>query len=474
MPANKFHYIWMGSVLPKYEDAFRNGPNDLARQLRELINHSNLESTSSPQSNPQDQEIIMWVPEDIIDDIKERNLLDPLITLKPIEDIYKNSKHLSRSELDKLRKSVDVLGEHKAYSAQKDVVSAAILEEYGGYYFDTTTQIESVSSLMDNSQKELWFPTIMSNGKHYDDTDYSYHGEINYTSNYTEGSRKLTISGEVYLPDVWALHSSRPGQGFFKNMMNSYTQKCQYFFPEKFNNQHLSKSSYMVTLDGQSIPKSGYMLGVEGGGAQLMQDERRDTLIGQLVIFSLLDAVCQSYGPPTDSNMEQISFPALDLDDYRHVESMGIKKFHNGIWRTPEVVTRMDDNISTAPISEPVAQNKLQAIEGQTRTHMLPVNSANFKDIKLKYKEMKGDALKREIISDFRNQIAEIDSLEGLDLFVKDFKQSVAYDVLKTGQGLVTRLGARVTGSVREIDSIVSEIEAKLKQDETSFSMRNK
>lgn len=461
MPTNKFHYIWMGSVVAKHEDAFKNGPNDLARQLRELISHRNTTDESSLKSNPQDQEIIMWVPEDIIDDIRERNLLDPLITLKPIEDIYKNSKHLGRKELDKLRRSVDVLGENKAYSAQKDVLSAAILEEHGGYYFDTTTQIESISSLIETQPQEIWFPTIMV---HNESSDYVYHGELVYNTSYLKKGKEETFSDLVYLPDVWALHCSKPGNGIFRKMLNSYTQKCQYFFPESFENPHISKSSYTMRSDGFTFHKSGYTLGEEGSGAQIMQNENRDRLIGELVIFSLLDAVSESYGAPTEDVMEKLSSPAIEINHHKYVESMGIKKFHNGLWRKDAVATRMDHSISAPPVIQNVAKNETQATKEKSRTHLMAVNSSAFKDIKLKYQEMKGDKLKREIIADFRKQIAEIDSLDALDLFVKDFKQSVSYNVLKTGQGLFTRTGARETGSVKTINDIVSAKTLELEQ----------
>ncbi len=472
MPTNKFHYIWMGSVLPKYEEAFKVGPNDLARQLRELIYHSNTTDIPSLRSNPQDQEIIMWVPEDIIENIKERNLLDPLITLKPIEDIYKNPEHISKSEIDKLKRSVDVLGNHKAYSAQKDVISAAILEEYGGYYFDTTTLIDSVSTLMDNQPSDIWFPRIYEKSQSYDGSTLIYAGEKYYTTTYSKDGKEHTFCDTVPLPDVWAMHYSTPGNGILKKMMNKYIEKCQYFFPESFNNTHLSKSSYEMLYEDEPFNKSGYSLGAEGSGAQLMQNASRDKLIGELVIFSLLDAVIDSYGEPTHEVMEEISSPAIDEGDYRFVESMGIKKFHNGIWRQEEMATRMDYSISAPPIIQPVAQKEVQESQEKPRTHMLAVKATAFQDIKLKYQQMKGDTLKREIIADFRKQIAAIDDLEVLNLFVEDFKKSVSYDVLKTGQGMTSRICGLETGSVKTINAIVREKTSELEQSQADYRMR--
>jgi hypothetical protein len=471
MPTNKFHYIWMGSVQQKYESAFKDGPNDLARQLRELIHHSNPEEALSPKGNPQDQEIIMWVPEDIISNIRECNLLDPLITLKPIEDIYKNAKHLSPDELDNLRRSVDVLGNHKAYSAQKDVLSAAILEEYGGYYFDTTTQIQSISTLIDKQSQEIWFPAIMVHSVHEDGSDYIYHGELFYATTYLKGDNEFKICGEAYLPDVWAMHYSNPGQGIFRRMLNNYTKKCQYYFPESFNNQHLSESSYMMTFEGHTFNKSGYSIGDEGTGSKIMKSENRDRLIGELVIYSLLDAVSESYGSPSEEVMERISLPAIHIDNYKFVESMGIKKFHNGIWRKEVLATQMD-NISAPLITPQVSQNQVQTSKEQSRNHMLPVTASEFKNIKLKYQKMKGDALKGEIIADFRKQIAEIHSLEALNLFVADFKKSVSYNVLKTGQSVITRLGIRGTDSEKMIDSIVKQKMFELEQAQFSHGLQ--
>src|SRR5687767_8372830 len=121
MPTNKFHYIWMGRLpAGKYEDSFKNGPNALAQQLKEYV--MDMKSRAENAPNPQDQEIIMWVPEDLIEGIKELGLLDPTITLKPVEDLYK-AKHLNPEERGKLKTTVDLLGEHNAYASQKDIPS---------------------------------------------------------------------------------------------------------------------------------------------------------------------------------------------------------------------------------------------------------------------------------------------------------------------------------------------------------------
>lgn len=159
----RFHYIWMGRspVGLNLEGAFKDGPNALAKQLQHLSNPQNRKSNSP---NPLDQEIILWMPANLIQEIQQSQVLDPSITLKPVEDFYKEATHFSAREKENLQRAVDVLGEHNAYASQKDIFSAAILEEYGGYFLDTTTHIDSIEHLITEPPQDVWFPRISTYG----------------------------------------------------------------------------------------------------------------------------------------------------------------------------------------------------------------------------------------------------------------------------------------------------------------------
>ncbi|MCW8470049.1 hypothetical protein OQJ19_05170 [Fluoribacter gormanii] len=448
MATNKFHYIWMGRVPSgKYEDAFKNGPNALAQQLKDYV--MDIKKNRDPNApNPQDQEIIMWVPEAIIEGIKEAGYLDPDITLKPIEDLYKDAKHLTQEERENLKKTVDLLGEHNAYSAQKDILEAAILEEYGGYYLDTTSIVTSIEQLINNQPKDIWFPRITEEAQKYYD-------------------------GKAYvLPDVWAMYNPTPGEGTCKAMLNGYIQRCQFYFPEHFEG---------VQLDIEKLKdRSGYDLKEDdsyGAGSELMSSEYRDDLIGQLVIFALYDGLQQTKGPLNNAIMRRLSSYAEDTSEGKHIAKFGIDKFHKGTWRQEAIADNIEDRkeerqtqVALDDQIQEVAQDEqieeLVTLEitspsqeiaspPQDRFHMFTVQGDDFENFKAKYQSLKGDILKSQIIRDFENKLSEIDDKDTLNHFVADFKKSTSYAVLSKGQGLTTRFFSLDTDSVTKINEMI-------------------
>ncbi|PWY57583.1 hypothetical protein DGG96_00340 [Legionella qingyii] len=326
MATNKFHYIWMGRLpTGKHEDSFKNGPNALAQQLKEYVMNTK-KNRDADDPNPQDQEIIMWVPEDLIGGIKEAEYLDPDITLKPIEDLYKNAKHLTEEERENLKKTVDLLGENNAYSAQKDILEAAILEEYGGYYLDTTSTVRSIEYLINNQPQDIWFPRVTEEDQKYYDED------------------------TFILPDVWAMYNPTPGEGTCKAMLNGYVERCQFYFPE-----HLER----IQLDVEAFKaRSGYEYQSYGAGSQIMSSNSRDDLIGHLVIFSLYDGLNQTRGPLTNALLCKLSSFAEDAPGGKHIEEFGIEKFHRGTWRqqaiADNIVERIEERETQVALEEQI------------------------------------------------------------------------------------------------------------------------
>lgn len=426
MPTNKFHYIWMGRLpTGKHEDSFKNGPNALAQQLRNYKREAK-GSQAKDAPNPQDQEIIMWLPQRLIQGIREAKLLDPDITLKPVEDLYTEAQHLTEKEKENLKTTVDLLGEQNAFVAQKDIFSAAILEEHGGYFLDTTTEIDSIEQLINKQPQDVWFPRMR------------------------EAASNSYDEGVVILPDIWALYNPTPGEGTFKGMLNSYVQRCQYYFPEKFKGFQLDPKK---TLDADGNLKSGYRIfGKEnaGKGSEIMKTaEARDLLIGQTAIYSFLDGVKQTKGPLTDERMHALSSLAEpdETDNFKKVKDFGIVKFHKGLWRN-QALTRFQEEAK-----EPAS--KTEKLLSKKQSYLFEVSASDFKGIKLKYHGLKGNDLKDQILKDFEGQVSTIEDKETLSRYVEDFKKSIDYKVLTARQGFFSNLFRVDADSKKKVDEIV-------------------
>ena len=458
MPTNKFHYIWMGRMpTGRHENNFKSGPNALAQELKDYtFNTNRLEY----KQNPQDQEIIMWVPEDLISSIKESGILDPTITIKPVEDLFNSAKYLSLEEREKLKTTVNTLGEHHAYVSQKDILSAAILEEHGGYFLDTTTTVDSVELLISKQPEDVWFPRV------------------------TQEASKIYNNETVILPEVWALYNPTPGGGTFRGMMNSYAQRCQFYFSEPFEG---SKVDLKKTENIDVTTKSGYDLygnKSQGSGRQIMMiPELRDKLIGETVIFSLLDGLNQTKGPLTDERMRELSSLSQQTEnEAEKIYDMGIEKFHKGMWRNAAVADTIDHSLEEKRVlkqetrqqqSEPALlttnMDALLPLPSQDREHLFKVKPSNSNIYKLKYQSLKGDLLKTQILRDFVKNLTNISDIDMLNHFVADFKKSNDYKVLSSGQGLATKVFLLETTSQQTVEKLVEKRTAEIKSHKSNI-----
>jgi len=437
----KFHYIWMGRspIDSEHENAFKEGPNGLARQLNELAQNKDREPGSL---NPLDQEIIMWVPEALILNINNSGALDPNITLKPIEYLYGNARHLSKEERVNLKETVNLLGKYCAYAAQKDILSAAVLEEYGGYFLDTTTQVDSIESLTKNRTNEVWFPRIS------DEAGTTYDGS-------------MTI-----IPDIWALYNPNPGEGTFKGMVDSYIQRCQYYFPDHFNIDKFDEIKIEFE-DGTEETKTGYQFGDSGTGPHIMVSGSREYFIGVTAIHSFLDGLYQKRGDLTDEIMKQLSSLSTSTttvegeEKGKEIRERGIQKKHAGLWRDQQVVQGIEERSVRQNLPHRTPRNVEDRAEEQQQTknrfHAFKVEASSFRELKTRYQGMKGDALKQKILSSLQEKLKTIHDVSQLDHYVKDFKASEDYKVLTTPQGVISRIFQNQTDNKRQVESILQK-----------------
>ena len=91
------------------------------------------------------------------------------------------------------------------------------------------------------------------------------------------------------------------------------------------------------------------------------------------------------------------------------------------------------------------------------RSHAFAVDGANFKDLKDQFKASKGDFLKSQIIHDFAIQIENVGSKEELNDLKKQLESSPEYSVLKTGQGIFTKITGIKTTSQVTVEEMFAE-----------------
>lgn len=117
---------------------------------------------------------------------------------------------------------------------------------------------------------------------------------------------------------------------------------------------------------------------------------------------------------------------------------------------------------SIMPLKDKIHYNHAVENDAPGRKHAFTVKGASFADIKETYMELKGDQLKTKILKDVKSELENIGSKEDLDKFKNDFKKSDEYKVLKTGQGLATKLFGFKTSSVKAFEDLIAESESSV------------
>jgi hypothetical protein len=93
----------------------------------------------------------------------------------------------------------------------------------------------------------------------------------------------------------------------------------------------------------------------------------------------------------------------------------------------------------------------------RNRFHMAAVNPQEFKELKKQFTQFKGDALKANILADFKNKIESAPNEATLNIIVSGLKDTDEYKVLEKGQGLATKALGLETSSINEFNTIVEE-----------------
>ncbi|CAM2846656.1 glycosyltransferase [Legionella worsleiensis] len=120
-------FIWMGHLNSETNCSLcQLGPKSLAKQLP-------------------DKQVTLWVPDSLTE--QANNLFSdyPNITIRSVQAMLR--KEYGRLEYideraEHIRVLYDMMQATESYTAQKDLMSFAIMAEYGGYYFDCTTTFD--------------------------------------------------------------------------------------------------------------------------------------------------------------------------------------------------------------------------------------------------------------------------------------------------------------------------------------------
>lgn len=103
------------------------------------------------------------------------------------------------------------------------------------------------------------------------------------------------------------------------------------------------------------------------------------------------------------------------------------------------------------------------ATQDEGREHRYTATTAGFEDLKAKYKDMRGDALKTQILANFKGELAKATDKQSLDVIVKRLEKSEDYRILATGQGRATQMLGLKTSSVSAFEKMVDEAKHDIK-----------
>jgi effector protein DrrA/SidM len=106
------------------------------------------------------------------------------------------------------------------------------------------------------------------------------------------------------------------------------------------------------------------------------------------------------------------------------------------------------------------------------RNHKYMATTDHIDALKGKYEGLRGDALKTEILLQFRIALAQATDRESLEHIVKSLKLSNEYKVLASGQGFTTRFFGLNTSSIIAFQTMVKEARADFKSQEKSLKLR--
>lgn len=125
------HYIWMGEIGCKaHEELLVLGPTSLAKCGANV-------------------DIFMWVPESLLQEAHTIFKRYPKIQIKSVDQWLKNSSEFIHifNYAERIEILLGKMDDRRSFTAQKDLLSFAIMAELGGYYFDCTTKFTAPITL---------------------------------------------------------------------------------------------------------------------------------------------------------------------------------------------------------------------------------------------------------------------------------------------------------------------------------------
>lgn len=144
------------------------------------------------------REITLWVPETLLAEAGQLFSDYPNIQVKSVDRMLKGEygalKHID-SQVDRIKHLLSDMEKTKSYVAQKDLLSFAIMTEFGGYFFDCTTKFDASAQLPPVKDFKMTLPKPCQNME--------------------EGTMPL------YGSDIWAFAAaSRPNHALFRDTLN--------------------------------------------------------------------------------------------------------------------------------------------------------------------------------------------------------------------------------------------------------------
>lgn len=179
-------------------------------------------------------------------------------------------------------------------------------------------------------------------------------------------------------------------------------------------------------------------------------------------VFKVVDALYKAVSPFLDKNNKP------SRSEYTNL-AQTLRQLPEDISRT--LVTKIkteNPQLAHVNLTNPVLFNikntyaHTASNPKEGRRHAFEVDANDFKNLKEKYQDTKGDFLKTSILSDLKQQIENTSSKEELKSLEKQIKQSPEYKVLSTGQGLATKIFGLKTSSVDALEKMFTQQEKNI------------
>ncbi len=292
------HYIWMGDQFPALE--MLEGPISIA--------HYSLTSIYP----------IMWVPAALVNNAMAA-FSGKAIAVRSVDDMlaghYSQDHCLQHIDPITTGAALQLLASYAAFAAQKDLLSHAILAEFGGYYFDTTAAF---------TQEPIFYPeSTQIKVPLLEEQSIPW---------------KINQDGTLFalpLIDVWAMFSSTPGSEAFKTIVTIYIQIVQ----EHFSGIGTDPAPLLIppAHDADALgPRS--RLGLPALGCNILSSPGllRDRFLAAITLYATYKGIEKALdGCFCQEGLRTLSWSAsLTAEGHHIVYALGLKKTYWGSWKT--------------------------------------------------------------------------------------------------------------------------------------------